>query len=162
MIWTDVSEAWFPSPALIPAPKRPVTAAVYYPTSDADGATSQIADAQWAFGDGNLTGLDLTLVSHPGPCVPGSEDEVSICYSVAGATVAQQLGEAFGLSLLTPEEEADPAFLANVMQPIASVRGARLTLGQLFLIHSTLKTGDFPDCTADPASCPPVTADASP
>jgi hypothetical protein len=162
MVWTDVSEPWSLSPVPVLEPKRPVTAGVYYPSSEAVPATSQIAEAKWVFGEGNLSGLALTILPHPGPCVPGTGDDVFICYSSSGPTVAQLLGEAFGLPLLTPTEENDPAYLVNVMQPAASKRGDRLTLGQLFLIHSTLKTGDFPNCTLAPESCPPLTADATP
>lgn len=159
--WTSSADLWvLDPPDLAPGPRRSVTVGVYYPASEASQADLQMKEAKQVFGNQNRSGIDLALVPHTGSCSPADGEDFSICYQAGGPVVAQLVGKAFGLPLLTAEQQDDPAFAGNVMQPTSSLRGQRLTLGQLFLIHSTLKTEGFPGCPS--TTCPPLNADVSP
>lgn len=163
--WSDAAD-WRPlDPTL--APRRAVTFHVHYAQADATGAKSEIETAAQVFGSDNRTGLDLTLLPEEDTsgnalttCPPPPAGEFSVCYPPGGgASVAELVGKDLGLPDPTLTELGAPTFAANAFQAAAD-RGTRLTLGQVFRIHSKLQTPGFPDCN-DPKAvpCPPLEAD---
>jgi len=164
--WTDAAEHRPLDRELILESKRSVTVNVYYAPSEASRVTSEINEALRVFGDKNRLGIMLEFVHHStsaSPCPsPSTKGTFALCAASGGPSIAQLLGVAFGLPMLTLSDQNEPPYVGNVMQAEPSRRGDRLTLGQVFRIQSSIGTEGFPDCTSTPVSCPPLTADVSP
>ena len=162
--WTDAAEQQTLNGFL--RPPVPVTVHVYYPPSLENQAATDINEAAKVFGEDNRAGLALTFIRHdnlPSPCPTNASGEINVCYSPeAGTTfaVSHLLGRA--LELPTLADPSDPAFSGNVMQPSSTTRAGKLTLGQVFRIHSQLRPTEFPNCILAPDSCPPLNADTTP
>jgi hypothetical protein len=161
--WSDASD-WRPLDPPLSA-RRAVTVHVHYKPGDANETESAIVDAKRVYGPDNRTGLDLTLTPEEDtfpPCPTAPSGEYSVCYSPGGlTTLAQLVGRALGLRDLTPIERGLPGYLSNAFLAALN-RGNRLTLGQVFRIHSKLQTPGFPDCSVVPSTCPPLDADVRP
>lgn len=128
-------------------------------------APSEIDEAVRVFGNRNRSGIALDILTGPsttGPCPVSSGETIYLCSASGGSTLAQRVGIALGLPLIPQADQDDAAFAHNAMQPQASRRGERLTLGQLFRIHSMLGTAGFPDCSTPGAGCPKLSADLAP
>jgi hypothetical protein len=165
--WSDAAD-WRPLDPPLTAP-RAVTVHVHYAKADANQVTADIAVAKQAYGPLNRTGLDLTLTpeEHTAgtvfpPCPPAPAGEFSVCYKPGGGTTLTQLvGRVLGIRDLTTIERGLAPFLSNAFQAVLH-RGNKLTLGQVFRIHSKLRTPGFPNCQLTPSICPPLDADAGP
>ena len=187
--WSDAADEWeinteLNTIAAADLPRLPVSVQLYYPT----GATAKArVDADTAelikvYGEDNRAGIVLVFTRNPGaacPVVTGTTTTFTVCYgsqqsqptpangeikvSMTAATpftVSHLLGQALGLSPLTPAEANEPAFAANVMQFAPGKRGDRLTLGQVFRLH--VRRGWGP-ATCDPqGACPPLNLDITP
>jgi hypothetical protein len=165
--WSDAAD-WRPLDPPLTA-RQAVRFHVHYAPADASKVQADIAVAEQVYGPRNRTGLDLILkpeedvtgTAFP-PCPPAPPGEFSVCYPPAGgATVTQLVGRVLGLQDLTTIEQGWAAFLSNAFQ-VALRKGTKLTLGQVFRIHSTLRTPGFPNCKLTPSICPPLGADVGP
>jgi hypothetical protein len=164
--WSDVAELrlWPGEDLELPAVAT-VAVDVYYAPSDDNEVTLGIDEALRVFGENNRTGIELQFLRHPDlpdPCPAAPAGGLSICYSSAGATISQLLAAALHLPVLTAVDQGNAAFSRNAMQTALGHRGERLTLGQVFRIHSALGTVGFPDCELQPTLCPPIGADVNP
>ncbi len=167
--WTDAAdELLLASTTDPPAPvtlgvRIAVKVHVHFNPVDETDALAGITEAESVYGPDNRTGLALIIFPVKGAfttCPAAPIGEFSVCYGAPGKTVVRLIGEALGLPPLTPTQQSQAAFAANAMQPAGA--GGKLTLGQVFWIHSSLKTHSFPDCTSAGADCPSLEADGAP
>jgi hypothetical protein len=147
-------------------PPKTVIVHLWYDVNDAyliplaESATENI------FGKRNRGGLTFDWREHggtfPTTCpgdIPGLEIEYQVCYSSkTGPSLPQLLGQKWGLHLLAGPELSNPVYTDNVMHP--TMARDRLTLGQMFRVHTALPTDDFPNCMYEP--CPPLDTDVGP
>jgi len=162
--WSDASELRVLDRT--PAPPVPLTVHVHFELKDAVAVEAGLARAAKIFGADNRAGLKFTFVRHPAPlpsCPADAPPVFQVCWSSGpGPTIPQLIGMKLGLAMLGGVSQPATGLAGNAMRPEAAA-GAALTLGQIFRIHATLRTGDFPSCATNTVPlCPPLEANTAP
>lgn len=173
-VWNDAADIRYARNTL--NPPTMVTVHVWYDPKD-DGVIGSLLDeTRKIYGPDNRTGLTFNFVQHntlPTSCPPDlpfpstvppkvPPAEYQICYSsTSGPSIPQLVGKKWGLHVLAGAELSNPAFTNNAMG-LSTVHD-KLTLGQVFRIHSVLQTKDFPpDCNIPASPCPTLDVDVKP
>ena len=169
-VWNDAADIRYARNTL--TPPTMVTVHVWYDDSkDASVIGNRLDETKKIYGKDNRAGLTFNFVLHltlPTSCpadlqfpskVPPAEYQV--CYSsTSGPSIPQLVGKKWGLHVLAGAELSDAAFTNNAMG-LSAVRD-KLTLGQVFRIHSVLRPKEFPDCNTVPSPCPGLNVDVKP